>query len=63
MPEPGIRGSPGDPGFHQDPYAACCRFHDIGGVFFREDYGHRCLASFEDVNAILRDRRFGRDQA
>ncbi len=61
MPEPNVRLSPGEFDFYQDPYAAYRRFHDIGEAFFWEDYGHWCFASFEDVNTILRDRRFGRE--
>ena len=29
-------------------------------TFFWEDYGHWCFAGFEDVSALLRDKRFGR---
>lgn len=61
MPEPKVLISPGEFDFYQDPYPAYRGFHDIGKAFFWEDYGHWCFASFEDVNAILRDRRFGRE--
>jgi cytochrome P450 len=46
--------------FVQNPYAA---YHDIRSVlpaFKWEQYGHWCFATHEDVNALLRDRRFGR---
>ena len=29
-------------------------------TFFWENYGHWCFAGFKDVNALLRDKRFGR---
>jgi cytochrome P450 len=43
----------------QDPYA----FYDTvraAPCFFWEDYGHCCFPGFAEVNALLRDRRFGR---
>ncbi len=52
--------SPVDPGFVQDPY----RFYDRARrhpVFFWEDYGMPTTASAAAVNAILRDRRLGRE--
>ncbi len=51
---------PRDPQFYQNPYPA---YHAIRGklpVFKWEQYGYWCFASHEDVNALLRDRRFGR---
>lgn len=53
--------SPTDPDFVQNPYP----FYDrarVTGPFFRwEDYDLICTPSAAAVNAILRDRRFGRE--
>ena len=51
---------PVDPAFYNNPYPA---YHAIRAelpVFRWEEYGHWCFARHEDVNALLRDRRFGR---
>ncbi len=51
---------PVDPAFYNNPYPA---YHAIRAelpVFRWEQYGHWCFARHEDVNALLRDRRFGR---
>lgn len=34
--------------------------HATSPAFFWNDYGHWCFAGFRDVNALLRDKRFGR---
>lgn len=52
---------PRDPAFYQDPYAFYDRLHETGSTFFWDEYGHWCFASFKDVSALLRDKRFGRD--
>lgn len=52
---------PRDPAFFQDPYAFYARLHAESPTFFWEDYGHWCFAGFSDVNALLRDKRFGRE--
>jgi cytochrome P450 len=51
---------PHDPGFVQDPYAVYALLHERCPAFFWEQYGHWCFAGFDTVNALLRDRRFGR---
>ena len=51
---------PRDTQFVQNPYA---RYHDIRAVlpvFKWEQYGHWCFANYANVQALLRDRRFGR---
>ncbi|MDQ0465131.1 cytochrome P450 [Caulobacter ginsengisoli] len=53
--------SPTDPAFVQDPYPAYERMRPLGPAVFWEDYGHWCFHRFDDVNALLRDRRFGRE--
>ena len=53
--------SPRDPSFVQDPYPFYDRAREAGRLFFWEDYGHPCAAGYDTVNALLRDRRFGRE--
>jgi cytochrome P450 len=52
--------NPHDPGFRDDPYPAYGALHAITPEFYWEQYGHWCFAAFAKVNALLRDRRFGR---
>jgi cytochrome P450 len=56
-----FRQSPTEPAFVQDPYPAYDRMREAGPAVFWEDYGFWCLTGFDAVNALLRDRRFGRD--
>jgi cytochrome P450 len=51
---------PRDPTFVQDTYSAYDVIRAIGPAFKWEQYGHWCFPGFDDVNALLRDRRFGR---
>lgn len=46
--------------FVQNPYAAYDAIRAQVPVFKWEQYGHWCFSRYEDVNALLRDRRFGR---
>ena len=46
--------------FVQDPYPFYARMRKLGRAFHWKQYGHICVPGFEDVNALLRDRRFGR---
>ena len=46
--------------FVQDPYAVYDTLRRESPVFFWEQLGHWCFASHQDVTALLRDRRFGR---
>lgn len=50
-----------DDGFVQAPYRAYAAMHAAGGRVFWSDYGFWCFANHADVNALLRDRRFGRE--
>ena len=46
--------------FYENPYPA---YHELSQklpAFKWEQYGYWCFARHEDVNALLRDRRFGR---
>jgi cytochrome P450 len=51
---------PRDPEFFNDPYSAYHRIRAALPMFKWEQYGHWCFARHEDVSALLRDRRFGR---
>ncbi len=51
---------PCDPVFYQNPYPAYQAIRAAMPVFKWEDYGHWCFARYDDVTALLRDRRFGR---
>ena len=53
--------SPTDPAFVQNPYAFYDRARALGPFFHWQDYGKTCTTSYAAVNAILRDRRFGRE--
>ncbi len=52
--------NPHDPGFRDDPYPVYHALHETAPEFYWEQYGHWCFAAFAKVNALLRDRRFGR---
>jgi cytochrome P450 len=51
---------PRDPAFYQNPYPLYAHLHANSPTFFWEDYGHWCFAGWDDVNALFRDKRFGR---
>jgi cytochrome P450 len=53
--------SPTDPKFFQNPYAFYDRARKVGPFFHWAEYGKTCATSYAAVNAILRDRRFGRE--
>lgn len=53
--------SPTDPEFIQTPYAFYDRARAEGDLFFWTDYDLPMAISFRAVNALLRDRRFGRE--
>jgi cytochrome P450 len=46
--------------FVQDPYPSYHAIRSACAVFKWEHYGHWCFSTHEDVNTLLRDRRFGR---
>lgn len=52
---------PEEPGFVQNPYKTYEKMRTRGPAFIWEEYGILCFHQFEDVNAILRDKRFGRE--
>jgi cytochrome P450 len=51
---------PCDPAFVRDPYPCYAAMRNLGRVFTWRQLGHRCVARYDDVNTLLRDRRFGR---
>jgi cytochrome P450 len=52
---------PRDAAFYTDPYRWYTEIHASGETtFFWEEYGFWCVAGFDEVNALLRDKRFGR---
>src|SRR4051812_46958701 len=52
---------PRNAAFYQDPYPFYSALHLGTPTFLWEDYGHWCFTGFKDVNALLRDKRFGRE--
>jgi cytochrome P450 len=52
---------PRDAAFYENPYAFYADIHAQTPSFVWEDYGHWCFTGFDEVNALLRDRRFGRE--
>ena len=53
--------SPTDPAFVQNPYPFYERARAQGAFFLWADYGMVCTGNAAAVNAIFRDRRFGRE--
>lgn len=53
--------SPRDADFIQNPYPFYDTARAAGPLFYWEDYGLPCAAGYREVNALLRDRRFGRE--
>lgn len=56
----GVRLDPHEPAFFQNPYEAYAFLHGASNAFFWEEFGFWCFGGFDDVNRLLRDRRFGR---
>jgi cytochrome P450 len=54
--------SPLDPAFIQDPYAAYDRARSDGPLLYWEDYGMAAAFDAANVQALLRDRRLGREK-
>jgi cytochrome P450 len=52
--------TPSDPAFVADPYPAYARLRQAGRVLYDPDSDHWLVPHHGDVNALLRDRRFGR---
>ena len=58
MPTP--RFSPQDPAFIADPYPTYARLRREAPIFYYEPWDKWILTAYEDVNALLRDKRLGR---
>lgn len=56
-----VTQSPTDPAFVQDPYPFYDRIRALGPLVEWQDYGLICATDYATVNALLRDRRFGRE--
>ena len=61
MTLPVVTSDPRDPKFFNDPYPIYSEMRAAGPAFIWEQYGLTCFARYEAVNALLRDRRFGRE--
>lgn len=61
MSWPVIRADPRDPGFVRNPYAFYAELHAMGGLAEWEEYGAPVAGAYRAVSALLRDRRFGRE--
>jgi len=59
-PQPSVTLDPRNPDFVQDPYPFYARWRAEHPVFYWRELGHWCFARYDDVGALLRDRRFGR---
>ena len=53
--------SPTDPAFVQNPYPFYDRARAAGDFFWWDEYGMACAVSHRSVQAVLRDRRMGRE--
>ena len=60
MMAPEADQDPRAPEFVQNPYPFYARVRALGPVFRWRQYGHICAAGYAEVNALLRDKRFGR---
>jgi len=58
---PELAQSPVEPGFVQDPYPFYDRARALGPLIYWPDYRMPAATTHEAVQAILRDRRFGRE--
>jgi cytochrome P450 len=55
-----VRLNPRDPHFYNNPYPYYDALRALPQPFFWEDFNLWCFGQWEDVNGLLRDRRFGR---
>jgi cytochrome P450 len=55
-----VQLDPREAQFYSDPYPYYDHIRQQVPLFKWDDYGHWCFARHEDVNNLLRDRRFGR---
>ena len=55
-----VQLNPRDPRFYNDPYPFYEVLRQECPIFFWEEFGFYCFVNHEDVAALFRDRRFGR---
>ena len=55
-----VKLDPCDPDFYQNPYPAYQAIRDTLPAFKWDEYGYWCFPRYEEVSALLRDPRFGR---
>ena len=55
-----VEQDPRDSNFVANPYFQYAKWHLSGKPIFWQDYGFWCLFNYNDVNRVLRDRRFAR---
>lgn len=55
-----VQLDPRDPGFYNNPYPYYERLRSEAPIFYWEEFGFWCFVNHEDVDALFRDRRFGR---
>lgn len=55
-----VRLNPRDPDFYNNPYPYYEALRRVAPVFYWSDFDLWCYLNHADVNALLRDRRFGR---
>ncbi|MFT7686637.1 MAG: cytochrome P450 [Candidatus Azotimanducaceae bacterium] len=55
-----FKQDPSDLIFFQNPYPSYDKMRSFGPCFYWEEYGHICFTGHKQVNALLRDRRLGR---
>jgi cytochrome P450 len=55
-----MRFAPGDVGFIADPYSDYAELREHAPVHYDEATDHWLVSRYEDVDSLLRDRRFGR---
>ncbi len=56
-----VSQSPSDPAFVQNPYLSYAKWHQNHPIFWWQEYGFWCFAGYDHVQALFRDRRFGRE--
>ncbi len=61
MTLPRLAQSPRDTAFVQDPYPFYAKARALGPLVYWDDYAMPMATDYATVNAILRDRRFGRE--
>jgi cytochrome P450 len=55
-----VRFAPADVGFIEDPYADYAELREEAPILYDEATDHWLVSRYRDVDALLRDRRFGR---